>query len=87
MGFLSIRCRRFIDPWRIWQVFVAKTLSDFLSDGRNSLAAKLNPVSSHVGDQAGRLRPDIDAFVELLGNLHSTAGRKAKVFERLPAGE
>ena len=67
-GFVDARC--------IWQVMFAITLVNILPDRGNRLAAKLNTIGTHIGDQTGGLTANIDAFIEFLGNLHRAAGGK-----------
>ena len=43
------------------------------------LHAHLHAIGSHIGDQAGNLAANIDPFIQLLGNLHGSAGRKAQL--------
>ena len=76
---LGVRGGGAVDPRRIGKVAVAKTLADLAAHAGDGLAAELNTVGPHVGDQAGGLAADIDAFIKPLRDLHCPAGRKAEL--------
>ena len=82
VSLLRVGSRGAVDPRAVRQIPVAETLADLASHRGQSLASKLHAVCPHIGDQAGRLRPDIHALIQLLGDLHGAAGREAELAGR-----
>ena len=79
MGFLRVGGGGLVDARAVRQITIAETLADFTANRGQRLAAQLHTVGPHIGDQAGRLRADIHAFIKLLGDLHGPAGRKSQL--------
>ena len=59
------------------QVALAKVGLDPVAHGRDGVVGNAEAVGSHVGDQADRAGAvDVDALVELLGDLHGLLARE-----------
>ncbi len=61
------------------QIGLAIVLQDCVASCGNCLASHVHAVGPHVGDEAHGLPANINAFVELLGNLHCPRRGKAKL--------
>ena len=79
MGFLRVGGGGLVDARAVRQIAIAETLADFTANRGQRLAAQLHTVCPHIGDQAGRLRADIHAFIQLLRNLHRATGGKPEL--------
>ena len=65
------------------QVVGAVARRDMVADRGDRLARHLHAVGPHIGDQAGGLAADIDAFVELLRQPHGLLRAEAQLARRL----
>ena len=64
---------------RVRHIGVAVVLADHLARLRDRRGVDLHAVGSHIGDEAGGLAADIDAFIEPLRDPHGMRGRKAEL--------
>ena len=64
---------------RAGQVVGAERAAHMVADGVDRLARHLHAVGTHVGDQAGGLAVDVDAFVQLLRQPHGLLRAEAEL--------
>ncbi len=67
-----------VDARRTRHVFLAVILADHGADVGNRLRCEVDAVGAHIGDEAGGLAVDFDAFVETLRQAHGDGRRKAE---------
>ena len=78
MGFLRVLRLGRIIARLLRQVLFAELLADRVAGGADRLRRHLHAVGSHIGDQAGRLAADVEAFIEALRDLHGARRREAE---------
>ena len=79
MRFLRVLGLGLVLARRVRHIGVAVILADHLAGLRDRGAVDLHAVGSHIGDEAGGLAADIDAFIEPLRDPHGVRGRKAEL--------
>ena len=79
MGFLGIGGFGFIKARFFRYKFIAIGCADSLAQLSHGFHAHLHAIGSHIGNQASGFSTDIHPFIQLLGNLHCTTGRKAQL--------
>src|SRR5690606_39157238 len=79
VGLLRVSSRIPKAARRFREVFGSVVRRDQPTAGSDRLARQVDAVGSHVGDEAGGLAADLDAFVEALRNPHRVAGTEAKL--------
>ena len=67
-----------VNTWFFRDISRAIARTNIITQCGDGLGAKLNPISSHIGDQTGGLTANVDTFIELLGNLHGPASGETK---------
>ena len=60
-------------------IFLAEIYADHRADIGNRFRRYVDAVGAHIGDEAGGLAVDLDAFVETLRKTHGDGGRKAEL--------
>ena len=60
-------------------IFVAEFSCDHAAGALDGFGSHLHAVGSHIGDKTHSLAADVDALVELLGNLHRAVWRIAEL--------
>ena len=60
-------------------VFTAKKLCNQIAGRGHSLISQPGGVRSHIGNKTGRVSADGNAFIQLLGHHHGTAGGKVQL--------
>ena len=79
MRFLGVGRLGFVYARRLWQVTRAKPVGDVATQSRDRFTTQLDAVRTHIGDQTGGLTTNIDAFIQLLRDLHRAGGGKAQL--------
>ena len=79
MRFLRVLGLGLVLARRIRHIGVAVILADHLAGLRDRGAVDLHAVGSHIGDEAGGLAADVDAFIEPLRDPHGVRRRKAEL--------
>ena len=69
-GFVYARCFGQV-PW-------AEPVGDVATQSRDRFTTQLDSIRPHIGDQAGGFATNIDAFIQLLRDLHRAGGGKAQ---------
>ncbi|MCY1293108.1 hypothetical protein D9M70_423560 [compost metagenome] len=70
MRFLGVLRLGRIETRLFRQVAVAELVGNRLARGLDRFRRHLHAVGTHIGDQTDRLAADVDAFIELLRDLH-----------------
>src|SRR5205085_10656560 len=78
VGLLRILGTADIGPGRARQVPRAEIIVDETPRLGYGLAGHVGAVRTHISNESDRLAADIDALVEMLGNLHGAFGREAQ---------
>ena len=79
MRFLRVLRFRCVLARRTRYIVVAVVLADHLADGRDRLRRDRNAVGTHIGDEAGGLAADVDAFIKTLRDPHGVRGCEAEL--------
>ena len=66
----------------IWRKFGGKILLQPIPDVFDRRVRYTHRIGTHIRDKTDAARSDIDAFIELLGNLHGFTRRKAEFVRR-----
>ena len=79
MRFLRVLRLGLILARRVRHIGVAVVLADHLARLHDRRIVDLHAVGPHIGDEAGGLAADIDAFIQPLRDPHGMRGRKAEL--------
>ncbi len=79
MRFLRVLGLGLVLARRVRHVGVAVILADHLARLGDRLRRDLHAVGSHIGDEAGGLAADVDAFIEPLRDAHGVRRREAEL--------
>ncbi len=79
MRFLRVLRLGVVDARAVGEIGLAEFVVDDGAGLRDRFRRDLDAVGSHVGDEAGRLAVDLDAFVKPLRDLHGAAGGETEL--------
>ena len=85
MRFLGVLGLGRVDARLLRQIFLAEFLGDRAARRVDRLGRHLHAVGAHIGDEAGGLAADIDAFIEPLRDLHGARRPRSRAWTRPPA--